>query len=491
MNLSFKKDFWLFIFTGIVLLEIFSFISFLYPIFNYIIFTLIILLVLFASLKDISFGLMISFLELLIGSQGYLFSFACSGFSISLRIGIWLVVMSVFCLKFLQQPKLFINKIKVFREFKYVYGFIFLIVIFGIAQGFLHNNDTANIFFDVNNWFYFLLILPWLFFKSEYINNLWNIFTVAIGWIFVKTLFFLYVFSHQFELLSNLLYTWTRDYRIGEITFVGGNFWRIFMQNQNMALMLCLGLVVWLWNKNKNIKQSIRENKIIWLLLFASSVILLLSYSRSFWLGGLLALISYIFYLIVAKKFSFKLFFKNTFLLIGVGLSSVLFIYAVFNFPLPYIEPHMGNIIADRIKNMSAEPAGGSRLALLAPLADKIKGNWLFGAGFGSTVTYFSNDPRIVSRTAGGSGEVTTYAFEWGYLDLWLKLGLFGLIVYFYLFYKIFLVAMRSRNIFFIASMFALSAILFTHITTPYLNHPLGIGIILVLTYLFSQYETA
>ena len=53
------------------------------------------------------------------------------------------------------------------------------------------------------------------------------------------------------------------------------------------------------------------------------------------------------------------------------------------------------------------------------------------GRGFGATVTYQTRDPRILADN--GSGEYTTYAFEWGWLDIWLKLGIFGLAAYFLL----------------------------------------------------------
>ena len=51
-----------------------------------------------------------------------------------------------------------------------------------------------------------------------------------------------------------------------------------------------------------------------------------------------------------------------------------------------------------------------------------------FGQGYGATVTYLSQDPRVLENNP--SGLYTTYAFEWGYLDIWLKLGIGGIIAY-------------------------------------------------------------
>jgi O-antigen ligase len=102
----------------------------------------------------------------------------------------------------------------------------------------------------------------------------------------------------------------------------------------------------------------------------------------------------------------------------------------------------------------------------------------LLGSGFGTTVTYMSSDPRIVSTTG---GTYTTAAFEWNYHDILVKMGLLGLLAYGYLLYAIFLVLWRSderERRWLVPAFFAL---LMLNVVSPFLNHPLGIGYLALL----------
>src|SRR5690606_26879171 len=58
----------------------------------------------------------------------------------------------------------------------------------------------------------------------------------------------------------------------------------------------------------------------------------------------------------------------------------------------------------------------------------------ILGSGYGTTVTYETSDPRLLS-TIGSS--YTTYAFEWGYHDIWLKIGVVGASVYAWFLYSL------------------------------------------------------
>ena len=98
------------------------------------------------------------------------------------------------------------------------------------------------------------------------------------------------------------------------------------------------------------------------------------------------------------------------------------------NWPIESLSSTETSSLSSRLT--SGDAATNSRMQLWGPLTKAISGNILIGQGFGATVTYFTSDPRRVAQTAGGSGEYTTYAFEWGYLELWLKFGLVGLVVY-------------------------------------------------------------
>ena len=113
----------------------------------------------------------------------------------------------------------------------------------------------------------------------------------------------------------------------------------------------------------------------------------------------------------------------------------------------------------------------------------------IIGSGFGETVTFISDDPRL--RAVNPSGEVTTYRFEWGYHDLWLKMGILGLLGFGWLLVTVVSVSLKSAlrrdQHFWIVVGLASGVVMFyaTHIFSPYLNHPIGLGfLIFVLPFL-------
>ena len=80
------------IFLGIFLL---SFLGYVFPILNNIIFWLIFFITLALSLKKIEYGTFILLTELFIGVKGYLFSFNIGGFVLSLRIALFVLVFLI------------------------------------------------------------------------------------------------------------------------------------------------------------------------------------------------------------------------------------------------------------------------------------------------------------------------------------------------------------------------------------------------------------
>jgi O-antigen ligase len=128
------------------------------------------------------------------------------------------------------------------------------------------------------------------------------------------------------------------------------------------------------------------------------------------------------------------------------------------------------------------DAAVASRWSLLPVLLKEIVREPFFGQGFGSTVTYHSQDPRVLQSNPGGS--YTTYAFEWGYLSLWLKLGLLGLGAYLLFLWQLtadsWKIGCRTKNYIFLALPAGIIFLAVTNAFTPYLNHPLGIGFLVL-----------
>jgi hypothetical protein len=93
-----------------------------------------------------------------------------------------------------------------------------------------------------------------------------------------------------------------------------------------------------------------------------------------------------------------------------------------------------------------------------------------------------TDDPRI--RAIHPDGAWTTTSMEWGWLELWIKMGIFGPIGFVALFAYITIASTRMFKtekawigVWVVgSSMF----VYLTHFFSPYLNHPIGIGLILV-----------
>ncbi|HMB66045.1 MAG TPA: hypothetical protein VKO42_04160, partial [Patescibacteria group bacterium] len=130
-----------------------------------------------------------------------------------------------------------------------------------------------------------------------------------------------------------------------------------------------------------------------------------------------------------------------------------------------------------------------SRWNLLPKLWSEIKETPILGRGFGTTITYRSNDPRVLESTA--DGQYTTYAFEWGWLDIWLKLGFFGLFCYIFLIGKIILDGLTNKDLFRSALIngviVSLAVIAVINFFTPYLNHPLGLGALMLASIIMDK----
>lgn len=159
----------------------------------------------------------------------------------------------------------------------------------------------------------------------------------------------------------------------------------------------------------------------------------------------------------------------------GVAL---LVIAGILALPIPPVDTaSLFGVLSSRAN--LGEDAAVSRWHLFAVLKDKIKGSPILGYGFGATVTYESKDPRIIAETG---GIYTTYAFEWGWLEHWIKFGILGIPVMLWV-----LISLGWRiwkdegmevwlKLSWIGTLAALAAI---HMFTPYLNHPLGVLMII------------
>ena len=243
-------------------------------------------------------------------------------------------------------------------------------------------------------------------------------------------------------------------------------------------------------------KEKIKENKKLYIFTFAVFIILtsinLISFSRSNWLGIVVGLI--FFFGFTFWKFGWKKIFNSFVILLVSLILSLGLIIAIVKFPFP--DPtggfDFGKLLSERATQIEGEAGASSRWALLPKLWSKIKEAPILGQGFGTTVTYKTSDPRALETSV--TGDYTTYAFEWGWLDIWLKLGIFGLISYAALLISILYQSIKNFDIYssynkllnfgILLGIISIAAVSFF---SPYLNHPLGIGYLILASAILSN----
>jgi hypothetical protein len=495
----------------LVLLEELSFLGYLLPAANGLIFWLIAAVSLGLAIWRLECAVWLVLVELLVGSKGYLFFSDVFGARISIRIALWSIVMLVWLIttlaslirekNFVFKTKNFISSLKTGERRSLTLLALFILWAFINGLVISHNGSTDT-FLDFNGWLFFLLIFPAasVLRKRENLENLMPLLAAAAIWLAIKTFFLAFIFSHYtMDTAAFRLYRWVRVSGVGEITQVKGGFFRIFFQSQIYTLISFFLLCATLTKLVIGTKFSLLwHEKKFWLILCGLSVFLavvLFSMSRSFWLGllaGLLLLLPYIY--LEAKKLG-QNFLKKLSAVVFVFFTALIFSVAIVvgtvTFPVP---PAIGGFDTDSLLNSrfdSDEAAVVSRWELLPKLWQKITASPILGFGFGTNLTYKSSDPRQLLSP--NKGIFTTYTFEWGWLDVWLKLGFFGCAVYLLLLYQLAKNTLRNQavaelSVFPAYGLFiALIALTVINFFTPYLNHPLGIG---YLIFLFSINQT-
>ncbi len=425
------------------------------------------------AFRNINLGLGLILLELIVGSQGYWLKLTVEGTAIPLRMLMFAGLMAWLAYKLLHQERDLVLKDKLFWQISLP---LLVAMIWSMVVGYYHN-EFNNWFLDLNGYL-FLLVWPVVYFvyKKQIDLKFYLPFILAgLLALSLKTIGLLFIFTHISGDNLTVLYKWIRDSGWGEITSAGGGNYRIFSQSHIWLTAGAGMMLASLWDKIKNIKENY--------LYFIGAILLLagviISLSRSLWLGLAASLLLIVLFGLIKKQFKPTFYFIITTVLIVVGGWGV--VMAVNYFPYPTSLVGAAGSVNSRF--VAGEAAGESRLRLLQPLWNKVIAEPFIGSGFGATLTYHSLDPRIVNSTAGGSGEYTTYAFEWGYLDLLFKFGIVaGVCFMFFWLYWLWQLLIKNwqnnnEQLSYSVALSGLVILLVTNITTPYLNHPLGIGL--------------
>lgn len=431
-------------------------------------------------------ALLILFGELLVGSYGRLFTVTLHGYTLSLRYGLFVLLIAIWCIR------LVVRKEKIPHLSSRVWQFIGILgvaLLAGVINGILRGNASKSVFNDANAYAYVVVLLPVLTLCASAVqrNRLYQLITAAIVAIALRTLVLLAIFSHQYSFIRTA-YRWVRDTRMEEVTQMGYNFVRIFSPTQLYSLVGFFVLFCVMFFAPSITKNQKRGIAVVCALALSS---ILVSMSRTFWLAFAVSL-TVTFVLLLRYGWTVRkgivLFGKSFLILCG----TLVVISFVANYPYLLNRPGAPSTFSFFTDRTTAfdEAALYSRYDLLMPMAVAGMRRPFLGSGFGTTITFTSHDPRALTMN---NGVRTTYAFEWGYLDFWLKLGLFGLIII-----AAVLVALcrqlwatakhdAERRGLLLGFFVAVIAVAVSHATSPYLNHPLGIGVlILAAGYLYA-----
>ncbi len=432
--------------------------------------------------RNLSLGVALLVLELVVGSLGGLVYLELGGVHLSLRQLLFIAGLTLMVWRLVTRQDFALTR---YPRLLTWYTAALAALGWGSVVALSLGRSPADFFLDLQRYLY-ILLFPLCFealHENEGLKLMQRVLTTGLVWLGIKTTSTLYLFSHlnADQLIS--YYQWWRQTGFGEITYVSGNFFRVFSQSQVFAALGSAAGFAWLW-RDTQARVSWQKHIAAYLFLWFSLSLLFMSFSRSFWLGTAVA------WVVVLLPSLFRRGAKVTSYLKYLAVSAILTASAVgftlvvtqVPWPLPPLSSANASLLADRLSK--GEAASASRLALLPPLGQAVLSRPIAGSGFGATVTFLSRDPRLIRSTAGGSGLTTTYSFEWGYLDLWLKLGLLGLSLYlgFWL-YGLWPAAAGwwQREPFGVSITAAATALLVLNLTTPYLNHPLGIGALMAL----------
>jgi N-acetylglucosaminyl-diphospho-decaprenol L-rhamnosyltransferase len=424
--------------------------------------------------KRPTLALAILLLEVMIGGKGYLLQLGVWPDTISLRIVLFIMFLFGWAVNALQTGA--------WRSFKHLlkgrleYVLLAFVVVYGVIRGVaLHNGPVLA---DANAWGFLILLIPVLDLASRKPEQLKHdvipVLILAPIWLACKTFVLEYIFSHGIQSIAPSAYLWVRRTGVGEVTLVVANAFRIFMQSYIYEMPALLFGVSWYLKSGGRAAGRPGGRVADWMLvsaIFALGV----SLSRSMWIGCAAGLVV----LAVLYRRQLLKSWNAMGRIVLLGVAAIAMIFVALAFPYPHVEyASLKSLFGSRLSTEDA--AAASRWKLFAVVADKIKEHPILGSGFGATVTYESKDPRILSETP--SGIFTTYAFEWGWLEHWVKFGIFGFALMIAVIWRLGQRILRCDapqwavyGAF--ASLIALAA---THIFTPYLNHPLGFTMLFI-----------
>ncbi|MBI5404841.1 MAG: O-antigen ligase family protein [Candidatus Kerfeldbacteria bacterium] len=466
------------------LVEAVSFLGFRVPAIGQVAFLATTVLTAILTWRRLETGLLILFAELFMGGKGYLLSYDLGDDRLSIRIAVFVVVLATWLIKHRGPGNPFKYIPPVYRRWLVLLG---IIVAFGVINGLIRHRGAGTVYFDANAFLFFglvpVLFAPSINWRRQAVRTM-TILAAAAIILGIKSLFSLGIFAHLEPGQLTNYYRWIRTTGVGEIAYINGNSYRVFFQSQIFGLFAAFILAALLLPSSQG---RLRQ---WWLMvpIILGTTAVMISLSRSFWIGGAVGALAGT--TLAWRHWRWTI--RQALFTIGLGTLAVAYTLTSwalhFQYPFPPSKDSAtAKLIGQRFQALGGEAAASSRLNQLKPLRDGIIEHPVIGSGFGTKLTYMSNDPR--QQQSPDRGIFTTTAFEWGYLDLTLKLGLLGLAAYLGLLWIIMSKLWKHSSRLSFGILLAILSLSVVHVTTPYLNHPIGIGLLLLGMSLGTSYR--
>ena len=407
--------------------------------------------------------------ELLLGGAGHFFEF----FGLSLRTLLFISFILLWTIQTIASGQNPLNQFprRLYSLLAGFGGFVVLSVFLGLTN----QHGLKAVVSDFIPYAYFLLVFPAYHILQKksgqaYLVRLLTVFLIG------SALFALYtfiVFSVNLEFLQSPYYKWFRDIALGKITDLGGGFWRVVVPEHLLVAPLTVLIASLLMRREKN-------HPLWYALLLPALLILALNLSRAYLLG----LVGGI--LLLKLRHGLK-----RWALVGGG--TILLFIALFssiNLISSGGQTAGLDILGVRLGGLTrpaTETSATLRAALLNPIFKMIGQHPWLGSGLGS---------RLIFIHPKDGRQFISQHFDWGYLEMWVELGLAGTLAYLILIGAIALALIKKIRSapdyidFYVGLLGGLAALLIINVTTPALFHVLGVFYLVFVLTIAAKDET-
>ncbi len=417
--------------------------------------------------KDPKYAWYILLTELFLGGAGHFLSFG----GLSIRS---ILVMTFLILWIIHQigKRHLLQKMHIDKQLLYILIAFGVTVWFAAINGIANNHDLSLVIADAVPFSYFLLLFPaYELFKDKDLQA--HIIRLLIVFIFGTTIFSLFtefLFSSGIVVLQEPFYKWFRDVNLGKITDMGTGFFRI-VDPTHVFLPPFILLISSLLMRDE-------KHHLMWrVLLGAALLALAINFSRGYFLALGVGFIILTYKHSLVKWISVSGFAATLFL-----TSFITVHFFASNFQSAGLE-----LLGLRIGSMAApavETSAATRMMILPEALAMIGAHPILGSGLGSTVTFTNTITYEV---------LSTPQFDWGYIELYVELGLFGTIAYavllIYIAMQLLFKITRAADYhdFYVGLLAGLISLLVMNITAPILFHVIGILTIVLITLIAIQ----